>query len=61
MNTQKLITALLLLLPGLSWGQVRIICSETPELCAVPEPSMLALLGAGGAVVGVVAFLRRKK
>lgn len=52
MNKQKLITALLLMLPGLSWAQ------PAPS---VPEPGMLALLGAGGLVVAAVSFFRRKK
>jgi hypothetical protein len=51
MNTHKLITALLLMLPGLSWGGI----IETPE------PGILPLLAAGGLVVGVIAFIRRKK
>jgi hypothetical protein len=54
MNKQKLITALLLMLPGLSWG------GETPTV-STPEPGMLALLGAGGVVAGVVWVIRRKK
>ena len=49
MKLQKLITALLLLLPGLSWG------------VDVPEPSILPLLAAGGVVAVAVKFMRRKK
>ena len=51
MNLRKLITPLLLMLPGLSWGNV----IETPE------PGILPLLAAGGLVVGAIAFIRRKK
>lgn len=54
MSTQKLITVLLLMLPGLSWGAV-------PPPTSAPEPGMLALLGAGGLVVGALALIRRKK
>ena len=52
MNYEKLITALLLLLPGLSWGQ---------PLPDVPEPGILPLLAAGGIVAVAVKFLKRKK
>jgi hypothetical protein len=54
MNKHKLITTMLLMLPGLSWG------GETPTVTA-PEPGMLALLAAGGVVAGVAAVIRRKK
>ena len=52
MNLQKLIAALLLIMPGLSWGGIRV---------TAPEPGILALLGVGGLVVGAIAFIRRKK
>lgn len=51
MDKLKLITALLLMLPGLSWG----------EAIEAPEPGILPLLAAGGVVAVAVAFLRRKK
>jgi hypothetical protein len=51
MKYEKLITALLLLLPGLSWGPVG----------QVNEPSILPLLAAGGIVAVAVKFMRRKK
>lgn len=50
MNKHKLITALLLMLPGLSWG---------PSI-EVTEPGMLPLLAAGGVVAVAVSFIRRK-
>ena len=52
MNPHKLITAFLLMLPGLSWG--------VPPV-AVPEPGTLPLLAAGGMVAGAVQYMRRKK
>ena len=52
MKSQKLITALLLMLPGLSWG-----VSPIP----VPEPGILPLLAVGGIVMVAVKFMRRKK
>ena len=52
MNAQKLLTALMLMLPGLSWG--------TPPVVA-PEPGILPLLAAGGIVAVAVKFMRRKK
>ena len=39
MNAEKLLTTLLLLLPGLSWG---------PPAQEIPEPGILPLLAAGG-------------
>ena len=51
MKTEKLITALLLMLPGLSWG---------PGV-PMPEPSILPLVAAGGVVAVAVKFMRRKK
>jgi len=51
MKAEKLITALLLMLPGLSWG---------PTI-PVPEPSILPLLAAGGIVMVAAKFMRRKK
>ena len=53
MKAEKLITALLLMLPGLSWG-------PTPPV-HVPEPSILPLLAVGGIVMVAVKFMRRKK
>ena len=50
MRIDKLITALLLMLPGLSWGPA-----------VVPEPSILPLVAAGGVVAVAVKFMRRKK
>jgi hypothetical protein len=40
MNAEKLLTTLLLLLPGLSWGP--------PPIIEAPEPGILPLLAAGG-------------
>ena len=51
MKSQKLTTALLLMLPGMSWGSVY----------PVPEPGILPLLAAGGIVMVAVKFMRRKK
>ena len=53
MNAQKLLTALMLMLPGLSWG--------TPPPVVAPEPGILPLLAAGGIVAVAVKFMRRKK
>jgi hypothetical protein len=50
MKYEKLITALLLLLPAAAWAPV-----------AVPEPSILPLLAAGGIVAVAVKFMKRKK
>jgi hypothetical protein len=54
MNTLKLITAVLLILPGLSWG------GEAMTISA-PEPGLLPLLAVGGIVVAVVHYMRGKK
>jgi hypothetical protein len=56
MNKPKLITALLLMLPSLSWGT-----GPVPLPKPVTEPSLLALLGAGGVIAGLVWFIRRRK
>ena len=53
MKTEKLITVLLLILPATSWAQ-----TQPP---AIPEPSILPLLAAGGVVAVAVKFMRRKK
>lgn len=50
MKTEKLFTALLLMLPGLSWAPV-----------VVPEPDVLPLLAAGGVIAVAVKLVRRKK
>ena len=50
MHSQKLITALLLMLPAAA--------RATP---AIPEPSILPLLAIGGVAVLAVKFMRRKK
>ena len=52
MKLEKLITTLLLLLPGLSWG---------PPGSVVPEPGILPLLAAGGVVAVAARLMRRKK
>ena len=52
MNSQKLITAFLLMLPGLSWGAA---------IVTVPEPGILPLLAVGGIVAAVVHYMRSKK
>ena len=49
MHSQKLITALLLMLPASAWA------------AAIPEPSILPLLAIGGVAVLAVKFMRRKK
>ena len=51
MTYEKLITALFLMLPGLSWGPA----------APVPEPGILPLLAAGGVVAIAIKFMRRKK
>jgi hypothetical protein len=51
MNYHRIITAILLMLPGLSWG---------PPV-EVAEPSILPLLAAGGVVAVAVKFMRRNK
>jgi len=49
MKSQKLITALLLMLPAAAWADV------------IPEPEVLPLLAVGGVVAVAVKFMRRKK
>ena len=56
MKSQKLVTALLLMLPGLSWAP-----PFPGGPVPVPEPSILPLLAAGGIVMVAVKFMRRKK
>jgi hypothetical protein len=51
MNTQKLIIALPLMLPGLSWGAAQV---------TAPEPGNLSLVAVGGIVAFAVPFMRRK-
>ena len=51
MKSQKLITALLLMLPAAVWAQPT----------TVPEPGILPLLAAAGVVAVAVKFMRRKK
>ena len=66
MKSQKLITAVMLMLPGLSWGE---ICSPgyttnggmTCVHIPAPEPGILPLLAAGGIIMVAVKFMRRKK
>ena len=53
MPFSKLITALMLMLPGLSWA------GEPPVL--VPEPEVLALLAIGGVAAVAIKFMNRKK
>jgi len=53
MKLQKLITALMLMLPGLSWGGI-------PEQ-QVPEQEVLALLAVGGVAAAAIKFMERKK
>ena len=61
MKSQKLITAFLLILPGLSWAGFVTI--------NVPEPDILPLLAVGGIgavavhyiVAAAVQYMRRKK
>jgi hypothetical protein len=50
MKSQKLVTALLLMLPAAVWADQ-----------TVPEPGILPLLAAGGVVAVAVKFMRRKK
>ena len=59
MKSKKLITALLLMLPSMSWGG----CEFGGRGCAVPvpEPGILPLLAVGGIVMVAVKFMRRKK
>ena len=54
MKSQKLITALLLMLPAAAWA----IPADPPS---VPEPSILPLLAAGGIVAVGVKFMKRKR
>jgi hypothetical protein len=49
MKSQKLFTALLLMLPAAAWA------------VDIPEPSILPLLAMGGVVAVAVKFMRRKK
>ena len=51
MKSQKLITALILILPAVVWAQP----------AQVPEPGILPLLAAAGVVAVAVKFMRRKK
>jgi len=51
MKSQKLITALLLMLPAAAWA--------VPT--SVPEPEVLPLLAIGGVAIVAVKFMRRKK
>ena len=51
MPFSKLITALMLMLPGLSWA-------GEPT---VPEPEVLALLAIGGVAAVAIKFMNRKK
>ena len=53
MKSQKLITALLFMLPAVVWAQ--------PAPAPVPEPGILPLLAAAGVVAVAVKFMRRKK
>jgi len=53
MKFQKITTAVLLLAPVASWAGV------PPS--SVPEPGVLSLLAAGGAIVLVARLLSRKK
>jgi len=52
MKSQKLITALLLALPGLS------LAGTTSQ--PIPEPEILALLAIGGIAAAVVKFIGKK-
>jgi hypothetical protein len=52
MPFSKLITALMLMLPGLSWA------GAPPT---VPEPEVLALLAIGGVAAVAIKFMNRKK
>ena len=51
MPFSKLITALVFMLPGLSWA------GGVP----VPEPEVLALLAIGGVAAVAIKFMNRKK
>ena len=66
MKSQKLITAVMLMLPGLSWGNscgIGYIMNGgiTCVHVNVPEPGILPLLAAGGIIMVAVKFMRRKK
>ena len=50
MKSQKLITALLLMAPAITWASV-----------PIPEPSLLPLIAVGGIVAVAVKFMRRKR
>ena len=50
MKSQKLITALLLMLPAAAWAAI-----------GIPEPEVLPLLAIGGVAIVAVKFMRRKK
>jgi hypothetical protein len=52
MNIHKLLTVVLLILPGTSWG---------PPEVPVDEPSVLPLLAIGGVIAVAMSFVRRKK
>jgi hypothetical protein len=51
MSFTKLITALMLMLPGMSWAGADVI----------PEPEVLALLAIGGVAAVAIKFMKRKK
>jgi hypothetical protein len=53
MQFSKLITVLMLMMPGLSWAGV-----PPPT---VPEPEVLALLAIGGVAAVAIKFMNRKK
>ena len=53
MQPSKLITALLLILPSLSWAGI--------DVTPVPEPEVLALLAIGGVAAVAIKFMNRKK
>ena len=53
MKAQKLITALLLMLPGLSLAG-----SDTGQ--QIPEPEIMALLALGGIAAAVIKFIGKK-
>lgn len=56
MKSEKLVTALILMLPTTLWA-----VAGGGNTVAVPEPSILPLLAAGGVVGLAVKFMRRKK
>ena len=53
MKSQKLITALLLMLPGLS-------LAGFPTTPPIPEPEILALLAVGGIAAAIIKFIGKK-